>query len=279
MSQNNLNKIKRWHILWSVILTLGINGASVAQENIVNNLIGSWEGEGKLFGSNSECQMNWQWTLDKKFVRLTFQNKVIKAQAFYQATGAEEYQGTWFDSRGKVLPLKASVKDSALVTLWGSPETEQGRTIYQLIDRHRFKVSDFVQRNNEWQQFGEAVYNRVSDQMSTISKLQKAFNEHDVNAMAANVTNDIKWLSIVGDSLVIEASGREALKEGMQSYFKAIPSTRSEIEAALLSGSFVAVRERAFWKGKDGEQSQFSLAVYEMRNEKIVRVWYFPAEK
>ncbi len=53
----------------------------------------------------------------------------------------------------------------------------------------------------------------------------------------------------------------------------------SEIEAALLSGSFVAVRERAFWQGKDGEKSQFSLAVYEVRNEKIVRVWYFPAEK
>jgi len=59
---------------------LGNQGASVAQQNIVNNLIGSWEGEGKLFGSNSEFQMNWEWTLGKKFVRLTFQNKVIEAQ-------------------------------------------------------------------------------------------------------------------------------------------------------------------------------------------------------
>jgi len=41
----------------------------------------------------------------------------------------------------------------------------------------------------------------------------------------------------------------------------------------------VAVRERVFWQGKGGEKSLFSLAVYEVLNEKISRVWYFPAEK
>jgi len=279
MSKNNLNKIKRWRVLLSVILAFTINSLAVAQEAFVNNLIGLWHGNGKLFGSNAEFKMNWEWTLDKKFVYLTFQNKVIKAQAFYQATGADEYIGTWFDSRGMVLPLKAGVKDSALVTLWGSPETEQGRTIYRLMDPDKIKVSDFVLKDNEWHQFSEAVYNRVFDPMTTVAKLQQAFNDHDIESMAENVIDDMKWLSIVGDSLVIEASRRETLKEGMQGYFKAIPSARSEIEAALLSGSFVAVRERAFWQGKDGEKSQVSLAVYEVRSEKIVRVWYFPAEK
>lgn len=90
-----------------------------------------------MFGSDSEFNMNWEWTLDKKFVRLTFQNKVTKAEAFYQATGAKEYIGTWFDSRDMILPLKAGVEDSALVTLWGSPETEQGRTIYRLMDANK----------------------------------------------------------------------------------------------------------------------------------------------
>lgn len=68
-------------------------------------------------------------------------------------------------------------------------------------------------------------------------------------------------------------------QRGNAGYFKAMPSARSEIEAALLSGSFVAVRERVFCQGKDGEKSRFSLAVYEVLNEKISRVWYFPAEK
>lgn len=147
------------------------------------------------------------------------------------------------------------------------------------LSTHGCEQVDFVLKDNEGHQFGEAVYNRVFDPMSPVAKLQQAFNDHDVESMAESVMDDIKRLSIVGDSLVIEASDRGALKEGMQGYFKAMPSARSEIEAALLSGSFVAVRERVFWQGKDGEKSQFSLAVYEVLNEKIIRVWYFPAEK
>lgn len=63
-----------------------------------------------MFGSDSEFNMNWEWTLDKKFVRLTFQNKVIKAEAFYQATGAKEYIGTWFDSRDMICRSKPVLK-------------------------------------------------------------------------------------------------------------------------------------------------------------------------
>ncbi|TDI93389.1 MAG: hypothetical protein E2O77_03010 [Caldithrix sp.] len=56
--------------------------------------------------------------------------------------------------------------------------------------------------------------------MTPVAKLQQAFNDHDVESMAENVMDDIKWLSIVGDSLVIEASDRGALKEGMQGTLK-----------------------------------------------------------
>lgn len=48
MSQNNLNKIRRWPILLSVISALVINGASVAQETIVNNLMGIMARRGKV---------------------------------------------------------------------------------------------------------------------------------------------------------------------------------------------------------------------------------------
>jgi len=48
--------------------------------------------------------------------------------------------------------------------------------------------------------------------MTPVAKLQQAFNDHNVESMAENVMDDIKWLSIVGDSLVIEASDRGASK-------------------------------------------------------------------
>ena len=113
-----------------------------------------------------------------------------------------------------------------------------------------------------------------------VKKFYAAYNAHDVEAMLACVEENIKWFSLAGDSIVIETSNREALREAMTSYFKSPSSPRSEVEAAMRSGSYLAVRERAFWKNKAGvEKSQFALALFEVRNEKIVRVWYLPAEK
>ena len=39
--------------------------------------------------------------------------------------------------------------------------------------------------------------------------------------------------------------GREAVRDGMLTYFAENPSFRTEIEEATVSGAFVAVRERA----------------------------------
>jgi hypothetical protein len=42
---------------------------------------------------------------------------------------------------------------------------------------------------------------------------------------------------------------------------------------------FVTVRERAFWTTKGGEErSQAAVAVYEIRDSLVERVWYYPAE-
>jgi hypothetical protein len=41
----------------------------------------------------------------------------------------------------------------------------------------------------------------------------------------------------------------------------------------------VAVQETVSWRGKNGTQRQSSLAVYELENAKIGRVWYDPAER
>jgi len=39
----------------------------------------------------------------------------------------------------------------------------------------------------------------------------------------------------------------------------------------------VTFLERASWTSQKGERTQSSVAVYEVREEKIVRVWYYPA--
>ncbi|MEZ4701363.1 MAG: nuclear transport factor 2 family protein [Rhodothermales bacterium] len=114
------------------------------------------------------------------------------------------------------------------------------------------------------------------DPVSVFYRMTSAFNAHDVDGMLAYVDDDIQWFSISGDHMDVEARGKAAFRAAMESYFEAIPSARSEIESAVVSGSYVSVRERAYW-GED--QSQVALGVFEVRDGLITRVWYYPASK
>jgi hypothetical protein len=107
-----------------------------------------------------------------------------------------------------------------------------------------------------------------------------AFNRHDVETLAAGVAPDFVWYSVAEDELAVEVRGRAAFTESMRSYFASLPSVRSEVEETLTSGSFVTIRERATWLDGSGvERSQVALAVYEVRDGLIQRVWYYPAER
>ena len=160
---------------WGIVIASVLSGSAFAQgDSCVNRLIGTWNGAGKLFGAEAEFMMSWERALENKFVRLTFENKmkrsdgktqILKAQAFYKPEGETQFQGMWFDSRGMILPLKATAGDSALTTSWGSPETEQGRTVYRIIDGDTVEVNDFVlTKDGQWKHFGHAMYHREPPQ-------------------------------------------------------------------------------------------------------------------
>ena len=112
-----------------------------------------------------------------------------------------------------------------------------------------------------------------------VRQLFVAFNQADPKAMGAMVSDNVIWMGLSGVAVVIEAEGREALIKAMESYFKSIPSARSQIEAIMVAGSRVAVRERTYWKTADGEQSQMALAVYEVVGNKINSAFYFPIDR
>ena len=153
-----------------LLAALSFEHASAQEAPMIDRFMGEWEGQGKLFGLDATFSMTWESVLGQQFVRLTFQNSIetdsgtartLKAQAFYKPTGTAEFEGTWFDSRGVVQPLRGSVEAETLTVLWGTPETEQGRTIYRLVDKNQIEVEDFVLRDGEWAQFGSASYRRV----------------------------------------------------------------------------------------------------------------------
>lgn len=111
-----------------------------------------------------------------------------------------------------------------------------------------------------------------------IARQQAAFNAKDVEALGNGVTDDFIWYAMREGSASIEVSGRDALMAGMRDYFASLPTANSRIESFSVLDDQVAVVERVSWAGSDGSQhSQAALAVYQLRDNAIARVWYFEA--
>lgn len=130
---------------------------------------GSWKGTGTLLDSEAEFDMKWTWELNSKFLKLEFQNKrtsasgqelVLKSHAYYQPQNDSLFEGTWFDSRGITFPVRGILKDSTFTVNWGTPETEQGKTIYTLASDTEIAVTDYFLRETTYVKFGEAVYQK-----------------------------------------------------------------------------------------------------------------------
>ena len=108
--------------------------------------------------------------------------------------------------------------------------------------------------------------------LSVASDLVEAFNQHDPEAMARLVSADFEMYYVSETGVAERATtGRDQLIADMTIYFAARPSVRSVISGAVDGPVRVAFREQIV-----GGAS--SLAVYEVHDGLIRRVWYFPAE-
>jgi hypothetical protein len=127
--------LKNVKFLIVLMVVLGINSAR--GQAIVDKLVSKpWEGSGVLMGSPADFKMNWEWTLNKQFLRLTFQNKrkaengneqIFMAEAFYKPVNDSLVKGSWFDSRGLSFPLSGTIEDRKLTVLWGSPKPKKAK--------------------------------------------------------------------------------------------------------------------------------------------------------
>lgn len=111
-----------------------------------------------------------------------------------------------------------------------------------------------------------------------LQRLFEAYNAHQIDDMVALMADNVTWLSVMGDSVAVEITGKEPLKEFMTSYFNALPSAKSQAEGMLINGSFVTVKERAMWEQNGEARSQASIAVYEFEGALIRRVWYYASQ-
>jgi hypothetical protein len=103
-----------------------------------------------------------------------------------------------------------------------------------------------------------------------------AYNRGDVERLVANVSEGFKWFSIASDSLLLEVAGKDDFRKGMESYFEGRTPPHSKIDGYVIDGNRISFREIVSHENADGETVQSSaMGVYEFRDGKIHRGWYF----
>jgi hypothetical protein len=119
---------------------------------------------------------------------------------------------------------------------------------------------------------GVVAQEKEPSALNVARALVESFSEHDAEAMAALVTSDFELYYFGEDGMAsLSTQGRDQLRAEMSSYFASRPTVRSTIVGVIDGPVFVSFREQIV-----GGQS--SLAVYEVRQGLIRRVWYYPAE-
>jgi hypothetical protein len=118
----------------------------------------------------------------------------------------------------------------------------------------------------------------IDDREKQVREFIEAFNTRKIEKMLELVDESIQWLSIDGVKISVETEGKKALRESLEKYFRDCPTCKSSLEWVQIAGSRVTAKEKASWMSKNGPREQSGLSVYEFRNGKILRVYYFPAD-
>lgn len=158
------------YTLFNIVILSFLIFGKVHSQNLSDKFEGSWEGKGTLMGAETSFKMNWDKVLNDQFMKLTFTSHRVSGEEaiLFHATAMykldeEHWAGTWFDSRGISFGVDGTESKNTLTVEWGSPDIEQGRTVYSITDENEITVTDYVNRNGSYSKFGEAVYQRVGN--------------------------------------------------------------------------------------------------------------------
>jgi hypothetical protein len=149
------------------------------------------------------------------------------------------------------------------------------RNGFKVITRTLILITTLCSFNSEHIALGPPI----DDHEKHVRDFVAAFNARDITKMLELAHDNIQWLSIDGAKISIETEGKAALKASMEKYFSECSTCKSSLEWVQTAGSRITAREIARWTSKSGPKEQSSLSVYEFQGDKIVRVYYFPAER
>ena len=149
--------------LFALVLTAALS--QTGTDPLLSRLAGQWTGTGTVLNQPSKISIIWTWELNRQFLRLSFKNEMPKAtfegHAYYRPVADGQYRGMWFDNAGMFRPLDAKRDGDALVSKWGTPETEEGETTYRLLSDSEMEIVDRVKsKDGTWREFGRSRVRR-----------------------------------------------------------------------------------------------------------------------
>jgi len=112
----------------------------------------------------------------------------------------------------------------------------------------------------------------------TVTAYIDAYNEHNIQKMMTFLDEEVYWMSVSGNKINVETSGKSGLEDILKDYFSKIPSTRSELQSVSTNGNFVNAVEKAFWEENGNVQTQCANSVYELKDGLILNIWYFDSQ-
>jgi hypothetical protein len=115
---------------------------------------------------------------------------------------------------------------------------------------------------------------KISEEVDKVKRYVDFFNQKDLKSLLSYVTNDISWMYVNGDNLLVETQGKEQLKAALQVYFNDYQTQSSLIQLSG-HGDFVQAVEKATWQSNGKEKSQCSAVTYQLEKGLIKAVWYF----
>ena len=116
-----------------------------------------------------------------------------------------------------------------------------------------------------------------SNSVDVVAGFVTAYNRHDVAQMMARCAENVRWLTVTGDTVTVEAQGRDNLRSAMEAHFAGSPNTRSEMIKVEGDGPMVVAIEKAMADGRAPHKAQCSASVYQLQDGRISNVWYFDA--
>jgi hypothetical protein len=161
--------------------------------------------------------------------------------------------------------------------------TDEAALRVQLAQDPSIAAGTFNAKVEEYRPFfgGQIRGHADTPEVSVVRAALSAYNQRDAAAVAAHYTDDIAWFNVDKDGKQsVEGQGREAIQKWLAGYFRSLPDVRAEISDVAQAGAHVSFRERVTWTAKDGtKRAQSSLGIYEVRDAKIQRAWYYPAAR